>query len=545
MRLWRRVRVGALLGWGLAIAVAAPASAQIYEGARDALGLQSDALARSPRLAGMGRLTVVGDDPHNRIDYWNFAGNAVGIGAADSTSTFELRPGTAAASAVQTDPSRPYPFESQYVAGREMRTGVEAWRRSSSTTYGIYGNLNSLRLDQPYSTDTEVRGHFSNPDFLTALNGPVPYLKSGRLKYALAVLWGRQSLDAEYRGMVSNAAGEYIDRNGATLTPPNFFVPDEARINTLGGSAALSYRFGSWLDAAAVGKLTSVELVSGNSGERYSSEVREKLRGSRPYPEGRATLLGHVGKNLEWGWDGGIWSSRSEQRWAFTTSAGIGQNPLTGQGKLADHEQRQSDMTARVRWSQGLLEVGGSFGTVFQQSVINPPSMDDPTSLNKFLYQVYNRPNADSLALPDSVSYGRVEQRVWQGAGGVSFRFPGRRGLVAAEYHRYQIERSQVPGGVGPRRTQWDLRAGLEYRCTPVLTGRGGYIYRSTDLDELTRSNEYKGNTGTLGFSIQPVGAMWSFDLAWGMEWWYADYGDPTLPHGSRQQASSQLRLAF
>ena len=545
MRLWRRVRVGALWGLGFVVAAAAPASAQIYDSARDALGLQSDAIVRSPRLAGMGRLTLMGDDPHNRIDFWNFAGNAVGIAAADSMSTFELRPGTAAASAVQNDLSQPGPFESQYVAGRETRTGLEMWRRSNTTSYGLIADLNSLRLDRPYDADVERRGHFSNPDFLAALNGVMPYVGSGRMKYALTLQWARQTSDAEYRGLVSNAAGEYIDRNGPTLTPPNFFIPDKARINTLGGGASLSYRFGSWLDASMVGKLTNAELVSSNNGDRYSSEAREKLWGSRPYPEGRATLIGRVGRNLEWGWDGGVWSSRSEQRWEFTTSAGIGQNPLSGRGKLAEHEQRQSDMTARVRWTEGLLEFGGSFGTVYRQSVIDPPSGDDPTSFNKFLYVVYARPNADSLALPDSVSYQRVEQRVWQGAGGVSLRLPGRRGLVAAEYHRFQDERSQVPGGVGPRRTQWDLRAGLEYQCTAVLTGRGGYIYRSTDLDELTRNNQYVGHTGTLGFSLQPAGAMWSFDLAYGMEWWAADYGDPTLPHGSRQQAASQLRLTF
>jgi hypothetical protein len=78
-----------------------------------------------------------------------------------------------------------------------------------------------------------------------------------------------------------------------------------------------------------------------------------------------------------------------------------------------------------------------------------------------------------------------------------------------------------------------------------VLTGRLGYGFQSVDLDQLTRNNETVGSTGTLGFSVQPTGSIWSLDVGYAIEWWRADYGDPALPRGSRQQLLSQLRWAF
>ena len=89
------------------------------------------------------------------------------------------------------------------------------------------------------------------------------------------------------------------------------------------------------------------------------------------------------------------------------------------------------------------------------------------------------------------------------------------------------------------------MRTGLEYHCTAVLTGRAGYIFQSTDLDELTKNNEIVGRTGTFGLSVQPVGSSWSFDAGYAIEWWQADYGDPAQPHGSRQQVQSQVRWTF
>jgi long-subunit fatty acid transport protein len=177
--------------------------------------------------------------------------------------------------------------------------------------------------------------------------------------------------------------------------------------------------------------------------------------------------------------------------------------------------------------------------------VVFPPDASDPTSLNKFLYVVYTRPGADTLALPDSVAYQHIEDRTWQAAGGFSWHLPGHRGLLGAEYHAEQDERTGIPVGYGPLVKQWDLRAGLEYRCTPVLTGRGGYIYTSRNQDDLTAQNEYLSNAGTLGFTYRPRSAIWDFDAGYSIEWWRADYGTPAQPRGSRQQLLGQLRWQF
>lgn len=545
MRLWRRVRTNALIVSGIVFAVAVPASAQDYASAERSLGISTDPIARSPGLLGMGRLTVVGDDRHNRITLWDFGGNPAGISESDSTSTLELRPGTSMVSGMTDQLPGSVPPERQALAAGGSRTGFEGWRRSGAIAYGLIGEFNALRVDQAYSADVELRRHYSSPRVLAALNGPMPYTKSGRMRYALNLLTAQEKRQDEYRGFVSNAAGEYIDRDGETLTPPNLFVPDQSTTTTVGGGAAVAYRFGSWLDAAVIGDLVSSEFYGTNAAGRNSSEIREQLRGRRPYPAGQATLIGHVGKNLEWGWDGRIWDARYEQRWVFSVSAGVGQNPLTGRGTLADRDERGSLMRARARWTTGPFELGGSFGTSFLGSVIDPPPASDLTSLNWFLYTVYTRPNADSLALPDSVSHQSTEQRAWQAAGGLALHLPGRRGLLGVEYHASQAELWQSTSGVGPRQVAWDVRAGLEYRCTPVLTGRAGYNYRAVDLDELTKNNETVGHTGTIGFSVQPAGSIWRFDAGYALGWWQADYGDPTLPRGSRQQLLSQVRWAF
>src|SRR5437870_3472388 len=74
---WKRVRIGALCST-LVVAVLAsaiPARAQFYEDSRRALDLTPDPLERSPRLLGMGRLTVIGEDPHYALTLWDFGGN--------------------------------------------------------------------------------------------------------------------------------------------------------------------------------------------------------------------------------------------------------------------------------------------------------------------------------------------------------------------------------------------------------------------------------------------------------------------------------------
>src|SRR5262249_59283777 len=74
-----------------------PAGAQLY---LPALGQLPDAIARSPRLVGIGRLELVIPDRHNRINLWDYAGNPAGLALDDSASVFYLRPTTASAPSV-------------------------------------------------------------------------------------------------------------------------------------------------------------------------------------------------------------------------------------------------------------------------------------------------------------------------------------------------------------------------------------------------------------------------------------------------------------
>src|SRR5688572_27037518 len=104
---------------GLLLGVSTTAShAQLYEEARQSLDFSPDATARSPRLLGMGRLSLA-DDVHGRINFWDFAGNPIGLADADSSSTFELRPATSSTA------GRYRPLgdvrERQDLAGRELR----------------------------------------------------------------------------------------------------------------------------------------------------------------------------------------------------------------------------------------------------------------------------------------------------------------------------------------------------------------------------------------------------------------------------------------
>src|SRR5262245_5006752 len=88
----------------LVLGSAGRACAQYYDAARTILDFAPDPLARSARLLGMGRLELLGDDSHNQITLWDFAANPCGVGEDDTTSTFELRPGSASHAAVRDDP---------------------------------------------------------------------------------------------------------------------------------------------------------------------------------------------------------------------------------------------------------------------------------------------------------------------------------------------------------------------------------------------------------------------------------------------------------
>lgn len=538
----RRVLLGALtIGVLLAPALAVPVLAQDFEAARRSLDFAPDPLARSPRLLGMGRLGFVVDDPNNRLTLWDFAGNPAGILEDDSVSTLELRPATWSTSSVHDLLTPGGTIERQDLAARATRFAVEAWHRTQTTAYGMTGELAGLRWDRPYDRVTEERSQTRQPLVMPVLAGRLPYVKSGRMNYALRLFAGSEDQTDDFFSFLTNGAGEYLDKTGDRRNPPEFFTPDDWAIQIEGGGAALSYRFGRWL-TAALGADGAMRGIKGtNDGFRYSSETRER----RPLGLGQASLIGRIGDHLEWGADGRGWTSSSQQNWVFTTSAGLQAIPLNGRGKLLERSEKGTTMRTRLRWVQGPVEFGAGLNTGYRQIIITPPAASDPTSFNDFRSAVYYRVNADTLVLADSVSANRSDERDWEAVAGVSWQLPNRRGVVGAEFHRSRDQLDQTASGAGPRRVRWDLRAGLEYRYNPVLAGRAGYIYSWDDRDDYTKQNEFVGQTLTLGAGFRPTAATWSLETGYAVEWLQPDFGDPTGARSSRQQLAAQVRWTF
>jgi len=539
----RRVLLSALaLVSILTVAIAVPASAQFYDAARSSIGFSLDAIERSPRLLGMGRMTLVGDDPHTAITLWDFAANPVGILEADSANTAELYPATSSTSDVRNLPGDSRNLERQDQAGRETRVAYEFWRRQGGrSAYGFSGDVASLRVDHIFSDDIERRTTLSQPTIMPVLMGHLPFVKSNRWLFSTRLFYsGEKSVD-QYRDLSVTSEGQYIDQDGTELTPPEFFSATDFKVRSTGGGLGLGYDRGRALKAALNVDVVQNMISGTNDAPRHSGQSDEK----RPYRTGQATLVGHLGKELEWGVDGRDWSSHSEERWFFSVSAGVGADPLTGRGKLLERDESGQALRARLLWKRGPIEVGGGVSTGYRRLTITPPLLDDETSFNHFRNLVTWRVNADSLAFPDSVVYNRTEERSWEAGGGLALRLPGGRGTWGVEYHRLRDLTEQTTSGIGPLRRGWNLRTGLEYLCTPVMTGRLGYAYRSEDADSYTLQNESLGHTVTMGLGIRPTGASWTLDVGYAVEWLRADYGTPAQPRSSRQQLASMLRWAF
>jgi hypothetical protein len=535
---FRRVLMNALV---LTLAVAPlgtiPALAQFYDPALQSLDLQSD-VSRSPRLRGMGGLAMVVPDRNNHLTLWDFAANPLGAFAEDSTGTLDLRPSTGSGSGTHNRP--PGLGERQDFAGRVSEIEFESFYRDhKSAAYGAVGQFASLRTDTPYNDDIEMRRSISTPEVMGIMNARFPRFFHDKLRYALRLRFGGEHLFDQYRTITTNPNGQYISLDGATVRAPIFFVPDEYRVNTSGIGGGLSYPLGKSHILALGMDAVSQKIKGSNVSDRYSAERTE----DRPYTIGQASLVGHVGQAVEYGVDGRAWKSSSEESWYFTISAGVGAVPLSGRGKLLEREEKGSALKSRVRVKSGNFEVGGSFWTRASQVDITPPAANDPTSFNLFMNQVYHRANADSLALPDSVVQNRIGNYAFGYAGGVSYRL--KRGIVGAEYHWSREQLEQSYGGIGPRALAWDIRSGLEYTCTPVITGRVGYGYRWWDQNDYTRQNEFKGSSTSLGLGLHPLGTSWSLEAAWSFAWNQSDYGDPAESRDTRQMLSTQIYWNF
>ena len=541
----------------------APAGAQLLEAARQPNGIP-DPIARSPRLVGLGRLTLVIPDPHNRITLWDFAQNPAGLTLDDSTSTLSLRPATGSASSVNDFSDLLGTGERQNLAGRGVRLGYEAWRRIPGlSVFGAIGDVGEARTDHTYSREFELRSSVSQPNITMVLGGRMPYFWSPRLHYAMRVISGFASVNDEYRLITRNAAGEYIDRDGTLGAPPNLFTPDETDVETFGGGLAISYSFGPALTAAIAGDGLRHKFHGVNDADRYVSERRE----TRPVGIGQASLLGRIGPGFEWGADVRSWTSSSTETWTFsasTNTGGAGAPPFAGRGDYHTREEHGSTLRTRARWIAGSFELGASFGTAYRKVTIRPPPVTDLNSFNHFLNTIFYRDRADTTVYPDSVVFDERRDRAWDAAGGASWRFASRRGILGAEYHHFRDEHEQTLSGFkpkveasdpdpsswtysseGPRRAGWDVRGGLEYGIHPVLTGRTGYIYRFEDLDEFTAQSERVASTATVGLGLTPAGARWRLDASYALEWWRADFGTPTRPRGTRQLVSAEIDWAF
>jgi len=556
----RRVLLSALIpGLLFVTTLAAPARAQFYDELRRSLDFSLDAIERSPRLVGMGQLTYVGNDPHTAVTLWDFAANPLGILSADTLNTIEIYPGTSSLSGAEDQAGTIPLLERQNAAARESRLGFEIWRRpGGQSAYGFVGALGQLRQDQPYSGSIERRSTLSQPAVMPIMMGRLPYFKSSRLLWSARLFYAGEHTEDQYRSIVQNVDGDYIDQNGTTVAPPNVFDPTKYTVQTLGGGFGLGYDRGRLFRAAACIDAWKDQIKGTNDAARHSTRTHE----GRSFTQGQLSFVGRMWRSLEWGVDGRGWRAHSIPGWDVSVDAGIGSNPLVGAGELYDRKEEGTQLRTRLHWTGGRFELGGGFNTGYRKITIRPPALSDASSYNRFLDMIPYRVNADSLTLPDTISASESQERTWDLGVGLAARVLRDRGLWGFEFHRRRgidgtILSDQVLaadgstalrpsfGSVGPLRRVWDVRTGLEYRLSSVLSGRAGYMYRWDDRDAFSEQNEYLGHTMTLGLGVRPRGASWMLDAGYAVTWERADFGIPAAPRGSRQQLASLVRWAF
>lgn len=533
----RGLRLSAL-AWMIFGATLAPAtvSAQVTGPIFEHFGIGRELESQTPRLIGLGSLTLL-SDRNNHLTLWDFARNPAGLFVEDTTSTIEVRPGTSARSGSYTaDPSGD---ARQVLGGRTNLVGYELFRRTPrNNAYGFYGSLAGSQVETPFGEDVGRNRYASTPGGSLVLDGPLTLVRSGRLIYSLRVTYLRQASGDEYKTFVANPTGEYLDIGGDDVGPPNFFDPDEVSTTVSAVGASFAYDFGPWLTASIGGDGLQTKIRAKNEDVRYESN----RDGTRPYGIGQTTLMGRIGKDVQWIADGRLWQASNEERWNFTLAAGIQQLPLAGRGTLLQRYEEGSQLRTRVRWTSGAFEVSGEVGTWYQQVRQTPPALDDLTSFNYFRNTIPERQNTDSLVIADSVVRDVREVRDLNYALGGSWRMLEDRALFAAEFHSLRQRVDQYTTGEGPERLQNDLRTGLEYRCTPRLTARLGYVFRVEDLDDFTERNEFVRQSVTAGFSVRPRNAHWDVGLAGLHEWSRPDFDSPNDLRETRQQVAMQIR---
>src|SRR5438046_3047580 len=124
----------------LSLLASSGARAQFFDPTLRALDLGTGEVARSPRLLGMGGLSLLIPDRNTSYSLWDLSGIPVTIDADDTTSTLDLRPGTDALSSVH---SLGLGRERQDLASRRTASQIEAVYRSreSGSVFGLVGDM--------------------------------------------------------------------------------------------------------------------------------------------------------------------------------------------------------------------------------------------------------------------------------------------------------------------------------------------------------------------------------------------------------------------
>ncbi len=541
-----RVLIGAWVLAALTLVAAGPVRAQFYEDARRSLDLSPDPAERSPRMLGMGRLSYVIDDVHHRSDVWEFSGNPAGLLDSDSLSTLELYPATSAANRVHDDIATGGAREQQEFALREVRLGYEGWHRApGETAFGLIGDFGRLRTDLPASAATERRQQFSVPNTAVVLAGRLSSLAPDRLRYGVQVHHHYQTSEQKYRAIVSMPTGDYIDKDGVTLTPPDLLTPLDFSIRSLGFTTGALYTFAPSAKLGADFDYTSNAIEGLNEGARNSSEVQS----DRTYRTGAGTLSGrvtlpgeasadYIAEYARWG------TGRTDERWFITLSRGTGQTPFSGRGQLQSRSEKGNTLRTRIQVTRGPITLGFAASRLERTIHFRPPP-DDPNAFNVFLRMLAGRPEVDSLVLPDSVVANDSKETRDEFGGGIAVRLPWRSSTVGVEYRQDEGELKQTRSGDGPQPRVREIRIGAEAAATRVLVVRAGYNDRSEDQDRLTRGSEFVVRTVSTGFALHPPQSAWTIETGYGVGWGRADFGDPTRIRSSRQQGIFRLRWGF
>ncbi|MEY4069512.1 MAG: hypothetical protein RL721_126 [Candidatus Eisenbacteria bacterium] len=521
-----------------AVLLPAAVSAQSLETALNGVDLASTQVARSPRLLGMGGLSIAVRDKDNQTNLWDFAGIPVGLGLDDSVSTVELRPGTGSLSSVRDLPGGR--LRENMAARGSFLVGEGVYRnRTSGGSFGVVGDLSSLRWDVPYSGSVERRQGLSHPQVLAVLGGVMPRFLDRHLQYALHLGFRSEKVEETFRSIITNDAGEWIGGGGDAVTPPSEFEPTDSRANSTRYGVSTAYSIGRSTKLAVNLEREIIRIRDMNELVRSTSEMTE----DRPWLNGQAALVGRLARDLEYGLDGSYRMSDSERDWRFTASAGVGAIALTGRGNMFTRSERIRESQARLRWTPGRAVFAGQVATGFSQVWTDPPKDNDPTSLNRFINEAFNRPGADTLALPDSIGPVATQRNALGVTLGASH--PIGSTLIGVEYRWTRDAHSNSAAGLGPRRVASDVRVGVERPLGQRLMVRGGYVRRSVDEDDYLNGNEYVANAYTIGLGYSPANAAWTMQAGYQLEFRDQDYADPGDERQSRQNLALKLRWEF